>query len=107
MKERIQERLEREFNVYKEQVLALDKQEIFDKAYETAIKQEIALFFAEYTEDYDGILGFLDKFPVTEVLLDYLYGLWMDADSGIDNEIFETLEMELQLKSGTGIEMIF
>ena len=65
------------------------------------------MFFAEYTEDYDGILGFLDKFSVTEVLLDYLYGLWMDADSGIDNEIFETLEMELQLKSGTGIEMIF
>lgn len=95
MKERIQERLESEFNVYREQVLALDKQEIFDKAYETAIKQEIALFFAEYTEDYDGILGFLDKYPVTEVLLDYLYGLWIDADNGIDNEIFETLKMEL------------
>ncbi len=95
MKERIQERLENEFNVYKEQVLALDKQEIFDKAYEIAIKQEIALFFAECTED-DKILEFLDKFPKAEVLLDYLYGLWIDADSGIDNEIFETLKMELQ-----------
>ena len=32
MKERIQVRLEREFNVYKEQVLALDKQSVFDKS---------------------------------------------------------------------------
>lgn len=95
MKERIQERLENEFNVYKEQVLALDKQEIFSKAYEIAIKQEIALFFAEHTED-DKMLEFLDKFPESEVLLDYLYGLWMGADSGIDIEIFDTLEMELQ-----------
>lgn len=95
MKERIQKRLENEFNVYMKQVLALDKQKIFDKAYETAIKQEITLFFAECTED-DKILEFLDKFPMTELLLDYLYGLWMDADSGIDNEIFETLKMELQ-----------
>ena len=95
MKERIQERLENEFNVYKEQVLALDKQEIFDKSYETAIKQEISLFFAECTEN-GMILEFLDKFPKAEVLLDYLYGLWMGADSGIDIEIFDTLEMELQ-----------
>ncbi len=95
MKERIQERLEREFNVYKEQMLALDKQSVFDKSYETAIKQEIALFFAEYTEN-GMILEFLDKFPAAEILLDYLYDLWMDADSGIGNEIFDTLEMELQ-----------
>ena len=47
MKERIQERLENEFNIYKEQVLASDKQSVFDKSYETAIKQEIALLFAE------------------------------------------------------------
>ena len=95
MKERIQERLEREFNVYKEQMLALDKQSVFDKSYETAIKQEIYLFFAECTEN-GMILEFLDKFPAAEVLLDYLYDLWMDADSGIGNEIFDTLEMELQ-----------
>lgn len=106
MKERLQECLETEFNSYKEQILALDKQEIFDKTYETAIKQEIALFFAECTED-DKILEFLDNFSGAEVLLDYLYGLWLDADSGIDTEIFDTLEMELQLESGTGVGMIF
>ena len=101
MKERIQERLENEFNIYKEQVLALDKQSVFDKSYETAIKQEISLFFAECTEN-GKILEFLDKFPEAEVLLDYLYDLWMDADSGIGNEIFDTLEMELQQKLETG-----
>ena len=42
------------------------------------------------------ILEFLDKFPAAEILLDYLYDLWMDADGGIGNEIFDTLEMELQ-----------
>ncbi len=101
MKERIQERLENEFNIYKEQVLASDKQSVFDKSYETAIKQEISLFFAECTEN-GMILEFLDKFPAAEVLLDYLYDLWMDADSGIGNEIFDTLEMELQQKLETG-----
>ncbi|MDE6616599.1 MAG: DUF3848 domain-containing protein, partial [Lachnospiraceae bacterium] len=95
MKEKIQERLEREFNVYKEQVLTLGKQSIFDKSYETAIKQEISLFFAECAED-DMILEFLDKFPASEVLLDYLYDLWIDADSRIGGEIFDTLKIELQ-----------
>ncbi|MDE6615577.1 MAG: DUF3848 domain-containing protein [Lachnospiraceae bacterium] len=101
MKEKIQERLEREFNNYKEQLINSDKQLIFDKTYETAIKQEISLFFAECTED-ESRLEILDKFPVAGVLLDYLYDLWMDADSGIDIEIFNTLGMELQQKLETG-----
>ena len=98
MKERIQERLETEFNSYKKQLLSLDKQEIFNKTYETAIKQEISLFFAECVED-GRVLEFLSKFSVTANLLDHLYDLWLDADDGIDKEIFDTLEMELQLKS--------
>ena len=58
MKERIQVRLEREFNVYKEQVLALDKQSVFDKSYETAIKQEIALFLQSIQRIMTGYWDF-------------------------------------------------
>lgn len=92
MKERIQERLEKEFKTYKEHVLSLSSEEIFSKSYETAVKQEIASYFAEWTSD-EGLLEFLDKFTGTEALLDYLYESWLDADGGIDNEIFNTLEI--------------
>lgn len=94
MKKRIQSRLEREFKDYKDKVLALTRQEIFNKAWETAVKQEISLFFVKRTED-NRVLEVLDKFLVTEVLLDYLYGLWLNADSGTDDEIFDTLEVEI------------
>ncbi|MCI9077599.1 MAG: DUF3848 domain-containing protein [Lachnospiraceae bacterium] len=95
MKEIIKERLENEFKTYKERVLTLDSQKIFDKSYETAIKQEIASSFTDGLND-DEVLEFLARFDSTEKLLDYLYDLWLDADGGIDSEIFDTLEMELQ-----------
>lgn len=92
MKERIQERLENEFKAYKEHVLSLGSEEIFEKSYETAVKREIASYFAEWIND-TRMLEFLDRFTRAEVLLGYLYDLWLDADGGIDGEIFNTLEI--------------
>ena len=61
MKERIQERLENEFNIYKEQVLASDKQSVFDKSYETAIKQtgkrqDFSMYFLVFFSGHGGLL---------------------------------------------------
>lgn len=94
MKERIQKRLENEFNAYKKKVLALDKHTIFNNAFETVVKQEISVFFIEMIKD-NRILEFLDRFAMQKELLNYLFDLWLNADSGINNEIFDTLEIEI------------
>lgn len=94
MIERIQVRLKNEFQDYKEQVLTQSGQGIFNRAYETAIKQEIALFFIEWVTNNE-VLETLDKFPKKDVLLEYLYDVWLNADVGIDKEVFDILEIEL------------
>ena len=84
-KEQLIERLKNEFRDYKEALITLPAIQVFNKSYETAIKQEIPYIIGDM-EFSNFELEALNKYKGN--LLSAFYDEWIDYDLGI-NEVLE------------------
>ena len=89
---KVSEKLQREFNNYKSDILYKEPLEIFNSSYEIAIKEELSEMFYDKDKYNSHELKALLK---QDNSLDYLYSEWMDCDGGINNVLEDFLEISL------------
>ena len=87
--DKLYSKLKKEYSNYVSEVKQLPVEEIIARSYELTIKQEFVETFYE-TNRFNKfqLLSLLEK----EQPLQFLYDLWMDADSGIHNLLMEALD---------------
>lgn len=85
MREELYNKLAKEYLEYEDKLKQLSIQEIIEKSYETAIKQEMTYYF-DSASDYfnDEQIKVINKL---EHPLDELYDDWLDNDLGIGEDI--------------------
>lgn len=89
---KVSEKLQREFNNYKSDILYKEPLEIFNSSYEIAIKEELSeMFYDKDKYNSHELKALLEQ----KNSLDYLYSEWMDCDGGINNVLEDFLEISL------------
>ena len=97
MKEKVIKRLEEEMLVYRRYLVSgvMTAEQLVEEAYEIALRQFIMEAIERLAEENrlsDELCCWLNK---KEVLLDYLYSLWMDCDISFIPELAEVLYNEV------------
>lgn len=92
-------KLNKEFDDYKGEILELQSTEIFDKSYETAIKAEIVCLIEESVDKLSDKL--IHKLLECGNALEFLYDTYMEDDSAnIVNELATVIDnLEFKIKS--------
>ena len=97
MKEKVIKRLEEEMLAYRRYLVSgvMTAEQLVEEAYEIALRQFIMEAIERLAEENrlsDELCCWLNK---NEVLLDYLYSLWMDCDISFIPELAEVLYNEV------------
>lgn len=97
MKEKVIKRLEEEMLAYRRYIVSgvMTAEQLVEEAYEIALRQFIMEAIERLAEENrlsDELCCWLNK---KEVLLDYLYSLWMDCDISFIPELAEVLYNEV------------
>ena len=97
MKENLIKRLEEEMLAYRRYIVSgvMTAEQLVEEAYEIALRQFIMEAIERLAEENrlsDELCCWLNK---KEVLLDYLYSLWMDCDISFIPELAEVLYNEV------------
>ena len=97
MKEKVIKRLEEEMLAYRRYLVSgvMTAEQLVEEAYEIALRQFIMEAIERLAEENrlsDELCCWLNK---KEVLLDYLYSLWMDCDISLIPELAEVLYNEV------------
>ena len=97
MKEKVIKRLEEEMLAYRRYLVSgvMTAEQLVEKAYGIALRQFIMEAIERLAEENrlsDELCCWLNK---KEVLLDYLYSLWMDCDISFIPELAEVLYNEV------------
>ena len=97
MKEKVIKRLEEEMLAYRRYLVSgvMTAEQLVEEAYEIALRQFIMEAIERLAEENrlsDELCCWLNK---KEVLLDYLYSLWMDCDISFIPELAEVLYKEV------------
>lgn len=97
MKENVIKRLEEEMLAYRRYLVSgvMTAEQLVEEAYEIALRQFIMEAIERLAEENrlsDELCCWLNK---KEVLLDYLYSLWMDCDISFIPELAEVLYNEV------------
>ena len=97
MKEKVIKRLEEEMLAYRRYLVSgvMTAEQLVEEAYEIALRQFIMEAIERLAEENrlsDELCCWLNK---KEVLLDYLYSLWMDCDISFIPELAEVLYNEV------------
>lgn len=93
------DKLNKEFDDYEAHLFALEKSEIFDHSYETAIKAEMVCLIEENADKLSNKL--INKLLECGNALEFLYDTYMKDDSAnIINELVTVIEnLEFKIKS--------
>lgn len=93
------DKLNKEFDDYESEILELQKTEIFDKSYETAIKAELVCLIEENVDKLSDNL--INKLLECNNALEFLYDTYIDDDSAnILNELAIVIDnLEFKIKS--------
>ena len=94
IREELYNKIEKEFESYKEKLKQLPPDKVLDNAYQYVMKEELhSMFYPEY-EKYD--IEQVKALNKTEFPLQELYDGWMDTDVGInsilEDSVYDTLE---------------
>ena len=97
MKEKVIKRIEEEMLAYRRYLVSgvMTAEQLVEEAYEIALRQFIMEAIERLAEENrlsDELCCWLNK---KEVLLDYLYSLWMDCDISFIPELAEVLYNEV------------
>ena len=93
------DKLNKEFDDYEAHLFTLEKSEIFDHSYETAIKAEMVCLIEENADKLSNKL--INKLLECGNALEFLYDTYMNDDSSnIINELTTVIEnLEFKIKS--------
>lgn len=93
------EKLNKEFDDYEAYLFTLEKNEIFDHSYETAIKAEMICLIEENADKLSDKL--INKLLECSNALEFLYNIYMDDDfANIINELTTVIyDLEFKIKS--------
>lgn len=93
------DKLNKEFDDYEAHLFTLEKSEIFDHSYETAIKAEMVCLIEENADKLSNKL--INKLLECGNALEFLYDTYMKDDSAnIINELVTVIEnLEFKIKS--------
>ncbi|MEI3402420.1 MAG: DUF3848 domain-containing protein [Clostridia bacterium] len=104
VREELYSKMEKEYNLFIENLKQLSPEKIMDNAYEKVMKEElVSMFYPEY-EKYD--ISDIKALNKCEKPLEELYQGWMDFDGGIHelleysiDDTIETLKREQKEKN--------
>lgn len=96
MKELVLKRMEQELNEYRSSLVSekLTVKELFDEAYQVAIKQGLYYIFTNHnycrlsTDEWNWLIK-------QEHILNYLYDLWIHNDADLAEEFAEIIHSEI------------
>ena len=93
------EKLNKEFDDYEAYLFTLEKSEIFDHSYETAIKAEMMCLIEENADKLSDKL--INKLLECSNALEFLYNIYTDDDfANIINELTTVIyDLEFKIKS--------
>lgn len=98
IRNKLYEKLEKEYKEYIEDLKKTDPQNIINNAYQITIKEEMVAMFYPESDKYD--FNEIKALYKTDKPLDELYQGWMDTDYGInsvlEDSVNDTLEQVLE-----------
>lgn len=95
MREYLREKLNGEYRAFKERILSLSKEEIFDRSYEIDTMKNLHDILSDKIEDMDDTK--VKELLGLEGILYLLYDRWMKQDDSIGEEIEMLVNAELEI----------